>query len=315
MVMVKPGLAYLDIVARVRDAFGVPTFAYAVSGEYAMIEAAAAAGAGDRDALILETLLAFKRAGATGVLTYHAPDCRPADRGVTSRQEGRRCGARIGLVDASFIASNGTIGTGIFALPGKLDDAVGSFAPWLLLLARGCGHAGRLVLRRSRRALRSLGRTAVVRHRSLRPVRRGSRHRLARSMSLAIAATAANATVLAAHPSLLWPALPRRMVAASARSSSCTAINLLHLHRVVRRASACLGGIRSEAAADPGCWSSPASASVQSRRDPAGLSARSRASRSPRSTPSSGSRRRRSPPARPAIRAAPSRSPCSARCR
>ncbi|MGI8930786.1 MAG: porphobilinogen synthase [Sphingomicrobium sp.] len=74
MVMVKPGLAYLDVLARVKDRFGVPTFAYAVSGEYAMIEAAAAAGAGDRDALILETLLAFKRAGATGVLTYHAPD-------------------------------------------------------------------------------------------------------------------------------------------------------------------------------------------------------------------------------------------------
>jgi len=74
MVMVKPGLPYLDVLARVRDAFGVPTFAYQVSGEYAMIEAAAAAGAGDRDALILETLLAFKRAGATGVLTYHALD-------------------------------------------------------------------------------------------------------------------------------------------------------------------------------------------------------------------------------------------------
>ena len=74
MVMVKPGLAYLDVVAAVKREFGVPTFAYAVSGEYAMIEAAAAAGAGDRDALILETLLAFKRAGATGVLTYHAPD-------------------------------------------------------------------------------------------------------------------------------------------------------------------------------------------------------------------------------------------------
>jgi porphobilinogen synthase len=73
-VMVKPGLPYLDVVARVRDAFGVPTFAYQVSGEYAMIEAAAAAGAGDRDALILETLMAFKRAGATGVLTYHALD-------------------------------------------------------------------------------------------------------------------------------------------------------------------------------------------------------------------------------------------------
>jgi len=71
-VMVKPGLPYLDVVTRVKDAFGVPTFVYQVSGEYAMIEHAAAAGAGDRDALILETLLAFKRAGATGVLTYHA---------------------------------------------------------------------------------------------------------------------------------------------------------------------------------------------------------------------------------------------------
>jgi porphobilinogen synthase len=74
MVMVKPGLAYLDVVAAVKREFGVPTFAYAVSGEYAMIEAAAASGAGDRDALILETLLAFKRAGATGILTYHALD-------------------------------------------------------------------------------------------------------------------------------------------------------------------------------------------------------------------------------------------------
>jgi porphobilinogen synthase len=73
-VMVKPGLPYLDVITRVKDAFGVPTFAYQVSGEYAMIEAAAAAGAGDREALILETLLAFKRAGATGVLTYHAVD-------------------------------------------------------------------------------------------------------------------------------------------------------------------------------------------------------------------------------------------------
>jgi porphobilinogen synthase len=72
-VMVKPGLAYLDIVRRVRQEFAVPVFAYQVSGEYAMIEAAAAAGAGDRDALVLETLLAFKRAGASGILTYHAP--------------------------------------------------------------------------------------------------------------------------------------------------------------------------------------------------------------------------------------------------
>ncbi len=73
-VMVKPGLPYLDVIARVKDAFGVPTFAYQVSGEYAMIENTAAAGAGDRDALILETLMAFKRAGASGVLTYHAID-------------------------------------------------------------------------------------------------------------------------------------------------------------------------------------------------------------------------------------------------
>ena len=72
MVMVKPGLPYLDILTRVKDAFGVPTFAYQVSGEYAMIEAAVAAGAGERDPLVLETLMAFKRAGATGVLTYHA---------------------------------------------------------------------------------------------------------------------------------------------------------------------------------------------------------------------------------------------------
>jgi len=74
MVMVKPGLPYLDIVAAVAAKFRVPTFAYQVSGEYAMIEHAAVAGTGDRDALILETLLAFKRAGATGVLTYHALD-------------------------------------------------------------------------------------------------------------------------------------------------------------------------------------------------------------------------------------------------
>jgi porphobilinogen synthase len=71
-VMVKPGMPYLDIVARVKARFEVPVFAYQVSGEYAMIEAAAAAGAGDRDALVLETLMAFKRAGCTGVLTYHA---------------------------------------------------------------------------------------------------------------------------------------------------------------------------------------------------------------------------------------------------
>ncbi len=72
-VMVKPGLPYLDIAIRVKQAFGVPVFAYQVSGEYAMIEAAVAAGAADRDAMVLETLVAFKRAGCSGVLTYYAP--------------------------------------------------------------------------------------------------------------------------------------------------------------------------------------------------------------------------------------------------
>ena len=73
-VMVKPGLPYLDIILKVKETFGVPVFAYQVSGEYAMIEAAVAAGAGERDALVLETLTAFKRAGCAGVLTYHAAD-------------------------------------------------------------------------------------------------------------------------------------------------------------------------------------------------------------------------------------------------
>ncbi|AOL21997.1 porphobilinogen synthase [Erythrobacter litoralis] len=72
-VMVKPGLAYLDIIYRVKQEFRVPVFAYQVSGEYAMIEAAESVGAGSRDALLMEKLLAFKRAGCSGVLTYHAP--------------------------------------------------------------------------------------------------------------------------------------------------------------------------------------------------------------------------------------------------
>jgi porphobilinogen synthase len=72
-VMVKPGLPYLDIIRRVKERFEVPVFAYQVSGEYAMIEAAVAAGAGERDALVLETLTCFRRAGCSGVLTYHAP--------------------------------------------------------------------------------------------------------------------------------------------------------------------------------------------------------------------------------------------------
>ena len=72
MVMVKPGLPYLDIVRRVKDAFGVPTFAYQVSGEYSMLKGAALNGWLDNDRVILETLLGFKRAGASGVLTYFA---------------------------------------------------------------------------------------------------------------------------------------------------------------------------------------------------------------------------------------------------
>ena len=72
MVMVKPGMPYLDIVRRVKDEFSVPTFAYQVSGEYAMLKAAAANGWLDHDAVMMESLLAFKRAGADGVLTYFA---------------------------------------------------------------------------------------------------------------------------------------------------------------------------------------------------------------------------------------------------
>ena len=72
-VMVKPGLAYLDIIWRVKQRFGVPVFAYQVSGEYALIEAGAAAGIADREALLMEKLIGFKRAGCSGILTYHAP--------------------------------------------------------------------------------------------------------------------------------------------------------------------------------------------------------------------------------------------------
>ena len=73
MVMVKPGMPYLDIVRRVKDTFGVPTFAYQVSGEYALIEAAAANGWIDGERIMMESLLAFKRAGCDGILTYFAP--------------------------------------------------------------------------------------------------------------------------------------------------------------------------------------------------------------------------------------------------
>ena len=77
MVMVKPGMPYLDIVRRVKDAFGRPTFAYQVSGEYAMIKAAAQNGWLDERAVAMESLLAFRRAGADGILTYYALDAAP----------------------------------------------------------------------------------------------------------------------------------------------------------------------------------------------------------------------------------------------
>ena len=73
MVMVKPGMPYLDIVRRVKDTFGVPTFAYQVSGEYAMLKAASQNGWLDERAVVLEALISIKRAGADGVLTYFAP--------------------------------------------------------------------------------------------------------------------------------------------------------------------------------------------------------------------------------------------------
>jgi porphobilinogen synthase len=72
MVMVKPGMPYLDIVRRVKDEFGVPTFVYQVSGEYAMLMAAAQNGWLDERACVMESLLCIKRAGADGILTYFA---------------------------------------------------------------------------------------------------------------------------------------------------------------------------------------------------------------------------------------------------
>jgi porphobilinogen synthase len=81
MVMVKPGMPYLDIVRRVRDAFQMPTFAYQVSGEYSMLMAAAANGWLDRERVMMESLIAFKRAGASGILTYFARDAARLLRG------------------------------------------------------------------------------------------------------------------------------------------------------------------------------------------------------------------------------------------
>ena len=80
MVMVKPGMPYLDICRRVKDAFGAPTYAYQVSGEYAMIRGATLNGWIDGEAAMLESLLAFRRAGCDGVLTYFAPAAARAIR-------------------------------------------------------------------------------------------------------------------------------------------------------------------------------------------------------------------------------------------
>jgi porphobilinogen synthase len=82
MVMVKPGMPYLDIVRRVKDEFGMPTFVYQVSGEYSMLMAAIERGFLDRDRVILESLLGFKRAGANGILTYFARDAARMLRGM-----------------------------------------------------------------------------------------------------------------------------------------------------------------------------------------------------------------------------------------
>ena len=85
MVMVKPGMPYLDVVRRVKDEFKVPTFAYQVSGEYAMLKAAAQNGWLDHDAVMMESLLAFKRAGADGVLTYFALEAARKLQGQTAQ--------------------------------------------------------------------------------------------------------------------------------------------------------------------------------------------------------------------------------------
>jgi porphobilinogen synthase len=74
MIMVKPGMPYLDICRRVKDTFGVPTYAYQVSGEFAMLRAAAQSGWLDGDAVMMESLMCFKRAGCDGILTYFAPE-------------------------------------------------------------------------------------------------------------------------------------------------------------------------------------------------------------------------------------------------
>jgi len=81
MVMIKPGMPYLDVCRRVKDTFGVPTFAYQVSGEYAMIAGAAQNGWIDGDKAMFDSLMCFKRAGCDGILTYFAPQVAKAMAG------------------------------------------------------------------------------------------------------------------------------------------------------------------------------------------------------------------------------------------
>ena len=108
MIMVKPGLPYLDIIARIKDTFAMPTFAYQVSGEYSMIKAAAANGWIDGDRVMMESLMAFKRAGCDGVLTYFAPraaELLKAGGGVTiSTHLSRPLLLAAGLLGASGVA-------------------------------------------------------------------------------------------------------------------------------------------------------------------------------------------------------------------
>ena len=94
MVMVKPGMPYLDIVRRVKERFGVPTFAYQVSGEYAMLSAAMEKGWLERDRAMLEALVAFKRAGASGILTYFAVEAAKLLRAEPARAAASRLLAR-----------------------------------------------------------------------------------------------------------------------------------------------------------------------------------------------------------------------------
>ena len=103
MVMVKPGMPYLDIVRRVKDRFGVPTFAYQVSGEYAMIMAAVNNGWLEHDRAMLESLLGFKRAGANGVLTYFAV----RGRATAARGLNRRAPAPLDLLPSRCVSCAG----------------------------------------------------------------------------------------------------------------------------------------------------------------------------------------------------------------